>query len=85
MKIRRITATPINFPLEAPHERVFGELPGSSQTMVEVETDDGLVGLGVTLARDALAFCHRHYLEHGPMNKYHDPARPGNYRRLPLN
>lgn len=42
-------------------------------------------GLGVTLARDALAFCHRHYLEHGPMNKYHDPAKPGTYRRLPLN
>ena len=42
-------------------------------------------GLGITLARDALAFCHRHYLEHGPMNKYHDPARPGTYRRLPLN
>ena len=26
MKIRRITATPINFPLEAPYGWVFGEL-----------------------------------------------------------
>ncbi len=41
-------------------------------------------GLGVTLNRDALAFCHRHYVENGPMNKYHDPAQPGTYRRLPL-
>ncbi len=28
MKIRRITATPVNFPLEAPYGWVFGELPG---------------------------------------------------------
>ena len=46
MKIRRITATPINFPLEAPYSWVFGELPGFTQTIVEVETDDGLLGLG---------------------------------------
>ena len=46
MKIRRITATPINFPLEAPYGWVFGELPGFSQTIVEVETDDGITGLG---------------------------------------
>ena len=46
MKIRRITATPINFPLEAPYGWVFGELPGFSRTIVEVETDDRLVGLG---------------------------------------
>ena len=46
MKIRRITATPINLPLEAPYVWVFGELPGFSTTIVEVETDDGLVGIG---------------------------------------
>ena len=34
MKIRRTTATPINFPLEAPYVRGFGELPGSTQTIV---------------------------------------------------
>ena len=48
MKIRRITATPINFPLEAPYGWVFGELPGFTRTIVEVETEDGLVGLGET-------------------------------------
>ena len=42
-------------------------------------------GLGVTLDRDMLARLHRDYRENGPMNKYHDPARPGTYRRLPLN
>lgn len=41
-------------------------------------------GLGVTLSRDRLAACHRHFMENGPMNKYHDPAAPGTYRRLPL-
>jgi glucarate dehydratase len=46
MKIRRITATPINLPLEAPYHWVFGELPGFSPTIVEVETEDGLIGLG---------------------------------------
>lgn len=46
MKIRRITATPINVPLEAPYVWVFGELGGFPVTIVEVETEDGLVGLG---------------------------------------
>jgi len=41
-------------------------------------------GLGVTLSRDRLAFCHRRLIEDGPIDKYHDPARPGFYRRLPL-
>jgi len=42
-------------------------------------------GLGVALDRDRLAYCHRHFVENGPMNKYHDPERPGTFRRLPLN
>ena len=46
MKIRSITATPINLRLEAPYAWVFGELDGFSPTIVEVETEDGLIGLG---------------------------------------
>jgi len=46
MKIRRIAATPINLPLEAPYVWAFGELPGFTVTIVEVETEDGLLGLG---------------------------------------
>jgi glucarate dehydratase len=41
-------------------------------------------GLGVALAPDRVAWCHKHFLEHGPMNKYDDPEKPGTYRRLPL-
>jgi glucarate dehydratase len=37
------------------------------------------------LSRDALAFCHQDFMENGPCNKYHDPQKPGTYRRLPLN
>lgn len=46
MRIRAIRATPVNLPLEAPYVWVFGELPGFSVTIVEVETDDGLIGIG---------------------------------------
>ncbi|TIU36407.1 MAG: chloromuconate cycloisomerase, partial [Mesorhizobium sp.] len=46
MKIRRVKATPINYRLEAPYVWVFGELDGFSPTIVEVETEDGLVGIG---------------------------------------
>lgn len=62
MKITRITATPINLPLEAPYVWVFGELPGFSTTIVEVETEDGLIGIGeapspqaTSVIRDTLA------------------------------
>lgn len=41
-------------------------------------------GLGVTLDRDRLAYCHRLYVEQGPYDKFHDPERPGVMRRLPL-
>jgi glucarate dehydratase len=46
MKITAIRATPINLPIEAPYWWSFGWLPGSSRCIVEVETDDGIVGLG---------------------------------------
>jgi glucarate dehydratase len=42
-------------------------------------------GLGVTLNREMLKRLHQDYLDNGAMNKYHDPALPGTYRRLPLN
>jgi glucarate dehydratase len=41
-------------------------------------------GLGVTLSRDRLAHCHELFREHGPYDKFHDPDRPGVFRRLPL-
>jgi glucarate dehydratase len=42
-------------------------------------------GLGVILSQEKLAIYHRDLVENGPCNKYHDPAKPGTYRRLPLN
>jgi glucarate dehydratase len=41
-------------------------------------------GLGVTLSRAGLARCHRLFLQNGPYDKFHDPDRPGVFRRLPL-
>jgi glucarate dehydratase len=41
-------------------------------------------GLGVTLSREKLAHCHRLFIEQGPYDKFHDPERPGTFRRLPL-
>jgi glucarate dehydratase len=46
MKITAIRATPVNLPLEAPYIWALGEHPGFSKTVVEVETDQGLTGLG---------------------------------------
>jgi glucarate dehydratase len=41
-------------------------------------------GLGVTLSREKLAHCHQLFLKEGQYNKFHDPERPGVFRRLPL-
>jgi glucarate dehydratase len=41
-------------------------------------------GLGVTLSREKLARCHQIFLKEGLYNKFHDPDRPGVFRRLPL-
>jgi glucarate dehydratase len=46
MKITAIRATPVNIPLEAPYLWSYGSLAGFSKTIVEVETSDGIVGLG---------------------------------------
>ena len=41
-------------------------------------------GLGVTLDRGALKRLQEDFLKNGPLDHFHDPARPGIYRRLPL-
>lgn len=46
MKIKSIRATPVNIPLDAPFFWSAGVYPGTSKVVVEVETEDGLVGLG---------------------------------------
>jgi len=42
-------------------------------------------GLGIELDPAALKYWHQHYVDHGPMNIYHNPENPGHFRRLPLN
>jgi glucarate dehydratase len=46
MKITDVHATPVNIPLEAPFFWSVGLYPGTSKTIIEVETDEGIVGLG---------------------------------------
>ena len=46
MKITGIKATPVNIPLETPMYWTAGLYPGTSKTIIEVETDEGIIGLG---------------------------------------
>lgn len=46
MKITNIRVTPVNIPLELPFLWTAGLYPGTSKAIIEVETDEGLVGLG---------------------------------------
>ena len=46
MKIRAVRATPVNIPLDRPYYWSTGIYPGTSKTIIEVETDEGLTGLG---------------------------------------
>lgn len=55
MKITAIKATPVNMPLEIPFWWTAGYYPGTSKTIIEVETDQGLVGLGEAPSSDCVA------------------------------
>ncbi|MEZ5778613.1 MAG: mandelate racemase/muconate lactonizing enzyme family protein [Paracoccaceae bacterium] len=46
MKIRSIRATPVLIPLEAPYVWSYGVLDGFTKCVIEVETTDGLTGIG---------------------------------------
>lgn len=46
LKIKSIRATPILLPLEAPYLWSYGALDGFTKTVVEVETTDGIMGIG---------------------------------------
>jgi glucarate dehydratase len=45
-KITDIRATPVNVPLDAPYIWTFGLFPGFTQTIIEIDTDDGITGIG---------------------------------------
>ncbi len=46
MKITNIKVTPVNIPLEVPMLWTGGYYPGTSKAVIEVETDEGAIGLG---------------------------------------
>lgn len=46
MKIKDVRWTPVFIPIEAPLRYAFGSHPGFSRIIIEVETDEGIVGLG---------------------------------------
>ncbi|MEO8242203.1 MAG: mandelate racemase/muconate lactonizing enzyme family protein [bacterium] len=46
MKIRAVRATPVNIPLRAPYRFSYGSTASLTKTVIEIETEDGVVGLG---------------------------------------
>jgi glucarate dehydratase len=46
MKIRSLTATPVNIPFVAPYRFSYGALAGVTKTVIELVTEDGVTGLG---------------------------------------
>jgi glucarate dehydratase len=46
VKIRSVRATPVNIPFKAPYRFAYGSTASLTKTIVEVETDEGIVGLG---------------------------------------
>jgi glucarate dehydratase len=63
MKIRDIRATPVNIPYTAPYVFSHGSIRSLTKTVIEVETADGVVGLGECAdgdrSKDVLAFRER--------------------------
>jgi len=55
MKITDIKATPVNMPMSIPYHWTGGLYPGTSKLIIEVETDEGVVGLGEAPSPDCLA------------------------------
>jgi glucarate dehydratase len=46
MKIRSIRATPVNIPFVAPYRFSYGSIASLTKTVIELTTEDGVVGLG---------------------------------------
>ena len=55
MKITSIKATPVNIPMDIPYFWSVGLYPGTSKVVIEVETDEGITGLGEAPSCDCAA------------------------------
>jgi glucarate dehydratase len=51
-RITDVRATPVNIPLEAPYRFSYGSIASLTKTIVEIATDDGVVGLGEVASGD---------------------------------
>ena len=72
MKITDVRWTPAFIPIEAPLRYAFGSHPGFSRTIIEVETDEGITGLGECYGGASrlgqLAEMKPHLIGEDPMN-----------------
>lgn len=88
MRITGLQVTPVNIPLEKPLWWTGGHYPGTSKSIIEVATDEGFVGLGEAPSIDVVKTIEaigQALIGADPLDHFYDPARPGRYRRLPLN
>ena len=46
MKITAVRATPVNIPFTAPYRFSYGSIASLTKTVIEVDTDEGVTGLG---------------------------------------
>lgn len=46
MKIAAIRATPVNIPFQAPYRFSYGSIASLTKTVIELQTGDGVIGLG---------------------------------------
>lgn len=60
MKITAIRATPVTIPMEAPFYWSVGLYPGTSKAIIEIETDEGIVGLGESPSWDCAEVINTH-------------------------
>ena len=70
MKITAIRATPVNIPLEVPFFWSVGLYPGTSKAIIEIETDEGIIGLGEAPSWDCADVINKNI---GPRLIGHDP------------
>jgi len=70
MKITAIRATPVNIPMEIPFYWSVGLYPGTSKTIIEVTTDEGIIGLGESPSWDCAELINKSM---GPCLIGHDP------------
>jgi glucarate dehydratase len=59
MRITDVRATPVNIPFRAPYRFAYGSTAAVTKTIVEVETDEGVTGLGEAANGDCAAVVGR--------------------------